>query len=143
MKLNGKITILINQDETTIEIMDDKASVTIVKITLTPEQLSSALSRLARTDCELETFNLDKIGKQMEIKTFEYEHPSTLTLLSVFGPNANIDINDENLAKYAKYLLDKDENNVNWIPDKYFKSQNSFFTKDNIKYFRGIARRWV
>ena len=130
MKLNGKITFLINQDETTIEIMDDNSSISFVKIILTPQQLSNALSRLGRTDCELNVFNLDKVGKKMIIKEFTYELPK----------NIKKD-DDEKLAEYAKYLLNQNE--INWIPDQYFKSQNSFFTKDNINYFRGIARRWI
>ena len=52
MKINGKITILINQEYTRIELRDDDASTTFVEIKLTPEQLSMALSRLAFTPCK-------------------------------------------------------------------------------------------
>lgn len=59
---DARISIFINAEHTTIEVMDNAASVTFLDITLTAEQLSKALSRQAYTNCEAKVFNLDKVG---------------------------------------------------------------------------------
>lgn len=62
MKLtNGKISLLVGQDYTTIELYDSVSCSTFVKVVLTNEQLASALSRLAHTPCkEVEVNGLEK-----------------------------------------------------------------------------------
>jgi hypothetical protein len=137
MKLKGKITILINQDETMIEIRDELSSITFLKITLTPEQLSSALSRLAMTSCKFETRGLELVGKKMEHKSFEFEIPTYITEKY----NINYNMPEEELQKYAQKLLD--EEGEGYIAESYFQSQGSFFSKNGIQYARVIARRWI
>lgn len=127
MKINGKITFLVGQEQTTIELIDDNASTTFAKITLTPEQLSSALSRIAYTECDIEVFGLDKLGKRMEHKKFDFEIPK--------------DIDKKELVKLSQELIDKE--NEGWISDGYFSSQDSFFQKDGKNYARCMVRRWV
>jgi hypothetical protein len=128
MELQGKISVFINREQTDIEVTDESANVTFLRITLTPEQLSAALSRQMRVDCKIRVVGIDKIGKKHENKTIEFEIPSNLL-------NS---LNETELHKTAQSLL-KD----GWVADKYFSSQNSFFKKDGVQYARCTIRRWV
>ena len=67
MKIKGNISILINQEHTTIEIHDADASIKFLSIQLSPEQLSSALSRLSQVPCVIDLRGLDKIGKKITL----------------------------------------------------------------------------
>ena len=132
MKLNGKITILINTTHTTIELIDNDASITFARIVLTPEQLSSALSRLAYTECDMEVFALDNVGKKMEHKKLEFKLPR------LYMSSRDSD----ELANIAQNILDKD--NEGWICSPYFASQDTFFySEEGEPYARCIVRRWV
>jgi len=128
MKLEGRISVLINRDGTTIEVEDENANARFLKITLTPEQLSAALSRQMAVECEIEVRGLEKIGKKHENKRFEFEIPSDLASSR----------NDLELQKLAQSLL-----NDGWIAEGYFSSQDSFFKKDGVQYARCTIRRWV
>jgi hypothetical protein len=127
MKLEGRISLLINRDETTIEVEDENANARFLKITLTPEQLSAALSRQCSVECQIEVRGLEKIGKKHENKYFEFEIPIELASSR----------NENELQNLAQSLL-KD----GWIAEKYFSSQNSFFKKDGVQYARCTIRRW-
>lgn len=129
---DGSITILINQDYATIEIRDDNACTTFVKVTLTPEQLSCALSRLSKTECKVEVFGLDRVGKKHEHKSFEFEVSE-----EVLKGKGNMAYNCA-IAMNAQGLIDE-----GWISDNYYGSQNSYFTKDGKKFARTIIRRYV
>jgi hypothetical protein len=128
MKLEGKITVLISRDETKIMVKDPIANVTFLTVILTPEQLSEALSRQSHTDCEIEVFGLDKIGKKHENKTFEFEIPCELASSK----------HEEELRKIAqRQLVD------GWTAQGYFGSQDSFFKKGDGKcYARCTIRKW-
>lgn len=124
MKIKGSISLLINRDETTIELRDVDASVTFAKVTLTPEQLSTALSRLMYVPCIINISQIDKIGKIHENRSFVFEIPKDLR-------------DDEKLQKIAQGLLTD-----GWVAENYFGSQNSFFQRDG-KYFATVTiRRW-
>ena len=69
---DGRITILVSKEQTRIEIKDNDASITFVRIEITPVQLSQALSRLSFVRCDMEVVGLDKIGKKMENKDFKF-----------------------------------------------------------------------
>lgn len=131
MKLDGKITLLVGSDYTTITIQDALSSLVICEVTLTPEQLSSALSRLANTDCSIEVFpaNAQKWGKKMEVSTLEFELPEHLI-------NSK---RDSPLLKEHAQSVAPD----GWKIDGYFGSQGSFFKKDGTEYARCNMRRWV
>jgi hypothetical protein len=122
MKIKGQISILINREYTTIEVRDDNANTTFAKVTLTPEQLSAALSRQMYVECELDVRGLDRIGKQHENKSFEFE------------------ITEDQLrrkdSKELHSIAQKTISMLNeeWIAEDYFSSQDSTFTK-NGKYF--------
>ena len=129
MKLKGKISILINREYTTIEVEDENANCTFLKINLTPEQLSMALSRQMSIDCELDIIGLDKIGKRHENKKFAFAIPKTIR-----G------------SQYSKTLqtLAQSKLEDGWIADNYFGSQDSFYTgTDNTQYARCTIRRWI
>jgi len=131
MKINGSITVLINKESTTIEIWDVDANLLIADITLDPEQLSMALSRLSNTPCKelkINDFCLDKLGKTMIYKSFEFELPD--------------DTDYSNRVERAEEIIKK-ICPEGWISDNYFDSQNSFFTKNNKQYARCIIRTWV
>ena len=132
MKINGKISILINREFTTIELYDADSSTTFASIRLTSDQLSSALSRIAYTDCSVELNGMDKVGKKMEWKSFEFELPRNY----MSGRD-----NSEELTNIAQSLLDKTKEG--WVSENYFASQNTFFEKDGKPYARCTVRRWV
>lgn len=133
MKLEGKITFLVNQDGTSITIRDKVSGEMICEVTLTPEQLSMALSRLSHTPCEIEVVpaSLDRLGKTMEHKkhTFvvpEEFHDLRRTQKGTFQIYAQTTVPD------------------GWVSDGSFSSQDSFFTnEDGKKCARVIIRRWV
>lgn len=131
MKLiNAKITILINQAYTEIQLHDDASAMTIATVRLTPVELSSALSRLSHTPCQMEiTDTPERIGKKMEHKTMEFEVPS----------KGSFPIDDkEKLIELAEKATPK-----GWHSDNYFGSQSSFFSKGDKHYARVTIRRWV
>jgi hypothetical protein len=128
----GRITILVSEEGTTIEIKDNKASITFCKVTLTPKQLSQALSRLSKTKCEIEVFGLDKIGKTHENETFQFEIPKELRSSTKL----------KELTELCVKSLDELDMSE-WKPDRYFASQNTFMEKDGKTYATAVIRRWV
>lgn len=133
MKLKGRIFIGIGIDSTKIEITDDSSRIRFCEITLTPEQLSAALSRQADTPCILEIKRLELVGKKHEHKSFQFELPKSIDKYS--------DSFKGELWEYGQNLVDKEYNG--WVLDKYFGSQNTFFTLDGKDMVRATARRWV
>lgn len=130
MKLkNAKISILINRDYTTIELIDSDSSTTFATAILTPEQLSSALSRMVYTDCNIEVSELGRVGKKMEHKYLEFP----INAQGIYG-NDRVKIASETSKQFIP---------EGWISDDYYSSQQSFFTKDNQQYARVIIRRYI
>lgn len=127
MKIEGGFSMLINREETTIEIRDKNASITFIRVKLTPEQLSAVLSRQMSVECEVDVYALDKIGKVHENKTMEFEIPESLAS----SKHAN------DLQKLAQSELSD-----GWIAESYFGSQGSFFKKEGKQYARVTIRRW-
>lgn len=128
MKLKGSITILIDEEETTIEIMDELSRITFVEVKLTPQQLSAALSRLCNIDCEIDVMGLDRVGKKHEHDKLEFEITDSLRSSR----------NEKLLQHIAQSKLSD-----GWIAESYFGSKDSFFTKDGKPYARVTIRRWV
>jgi hypothetical protein len=131
MKIEGRISILINREYTTIEIKDDKANTTFVKATLTPDQLSAALSRQVSIECDVEVHGLERVGKKHENKTLEFEIPKNLE-------TSYLKRDEDKLQKIAQSHLSD-----GWIAERYFGFQGSFFTKDGKQYARCTIRRWI
>lgn len=130
MKIKGQITILIDRDQTRIEIYDKDASSLFAEITLTPEELSSALSRLAYTPCVIEVKNFEKVGKKHENRKIEFEIPEGL----------NNSRYETSLVDIAQEILNKE--NEGWIVEGYFRSQDSFFFKNNKWFAICLCKRW-
>lgn len=128
---NAKVTILINQDYTTIKIVDGDASTVITEVTLSPQQLSSVLSRLSSVECmECTTGDLSRIGKQMEHRKFIFEQPWAFR-------RSQTDLECAcNEALFKEGLHE-------WVSDHWYQSQDTFFTKDDVNYVRVTIRRWV
>lgn len=129
---DGRITILVSEEGTTIEIKDNKASTTFCKVTLTPKQFSQALSRLSQTKCEVEVFGLDKIGKKHENETFIFEIPKELRSSTKSKELTELCIKSLNEHDMAE-----------WKPDGYFASQNTFSEKEGKTYANAVIRRWI
>lgn len=127
---NARITILVGSDKTTIELIDMDANITFVKVELTPKQLSEALSRIAHTECDINVFGLDNIGKTMVNKRHEFEIPTGIR----FG-NADF---KETLSELIKETLPD-----GWISDNYFNSQDTFFKRDGKEYAQTTIRQWI
>ncbi len=133
MEINGNISLLVGGDSTTIEISDSDSGITFVRVVLSPEQLSSALSRLAMTETEsCKVYGLQKIGKKQENKSI---------LIPTKEENQYSVKKDKNLDIIIDDYVN--ENFQGWEADHYYNSQNSFQTKDNIVYVKQTIRRWV
>lgn len=127
---NAKLTFLVGQEGTIIEIHDSTSGVTFLRAELTPEQLSSALSRLSRTDIhKLELYSLDIVGKKLETDKLAFEIPSELR-----GSRYADQLHEIALTKLSD----------GWMPDKYYASQNSFYTDSEGRDFARVnIRRYV
>lgn len=132
MKLKkGRITILLNRDGMEINLIDNDSGTQFAVINLNQEQTCAALSRQGYVECDIELGGLEKLGKKLENKQFEFEIPDTLTMMG-----------DDKLNEIC--LSELFNNNMeDWTPDKYYRSQNSFFNKDGKKYARVTIRRWI
>lgn len=124
---NAGITFLVGSDCTRIELYDKVANVQFVKIELTPEQLSMALSRQAYTPCKTEVMNTDVLGKEVEIESLVFEIPYEIASST----------HSDKLHAIATELL-KD----GWVADSYFGSQNTFTQSGGKSYARCTIRRW-
>ena len=130
MKINNpKITFLINQDYTTIELYDSTSASHILEIRLTPIQLNQALSRLGHTECTAEIFNVDKVNKKMEI----LKHIFNIDGIDRYSKGSKEKIVERGLLTCPE----------GWEMDKYFQSQDSFFSDNGRDYARATIRRWV
>ncbi len=123
----GQITFLFDEEGAYLEIKDQLANMTFVRIKLNEKQVCQMLSRLSNTECQkIEVFGLNKVGKEHENKTFEFE----------------LSKHDYMEAKQCALETIKDVCPDGWISDGYFNSRDSFFEKDGKKYARVCIRRW-
>lgn len=138
MKINGDITILVNQDGATIEIKDRDASTTFCKINMTSDEFCQSLSRLGHVKTDVNVYGIDRIGKKHENKSFEFKLPKGFK--RIYGVEKQ-KLQDFNLSNIAQEELDK--LNEGWIAESYFSGQGSFFTKDGEEYASVTIRRWI
>lgn len=133
MKLNkGSATLLANADGfVTLELTDEDAAQTFIKVTFTANQFVSALSRLGNTPCDVEVYAIERIGKKHEHQAWEFEMPQVSEILSRDTAQQTA------ISLATAYCPD------GWTPDLYFNSQGSFFSRDGKNYARTIIRRWV
>jgi len=128
MKLKGRITILVNSNSTTIEIMDESSRTRFVEIQLSPEQLSAALSRESMIECEMEVRGLENIGKKHEVRLVDFEIPKEL---------AKSQYKDELNALLQSKLTD------GWIACDSYTSRGSIYEKNGVFYAIATCRRYV
>lgn len=135
MKLEGRITLLISNEDTYIEIEDENANARFLKIYLTNEELVRILSRQGSVECVLELHEneIKKLGKRHENKDFIFEIPER---------KWDNKMTDDEYASIAQKLLDKE--GEGWIAESYFRSQNSFWKNaDGKQMARCTIRRWL
>lgn len=132
MKIKGRLTILVNGESTTIQISDDNASVRIIEIKITPEELSLLLSRRAELPVQMNVYNLEKVGKTHENMRYMFEIPKEFRSSSKALELTELCI--ESLAK---------ENMSDWTPDSYFGSQDSFRESNGKCFANAVIRRWA
>jgi hypothetical protein len=132
MKLKGLATLLFNSDGLHLTIEDDNSGIDFVEIRFNEKQTCQLLSRLSSVSCDMEIKNIEKVGKKMEISQIEFEVPEKLSYE-----------NEKEVAyeKAKEYCLRNCESG--WIPDDYFGSQGSFFSKEGRYYARCTIRRWI
>jgi len=124
-----------NNEGLTIEIHDPESSHLMVKIALTPEQVTSLFSRLCMLRVPASLGPLDKWGRKMEIMTLEIPFPKYSEV-----SYTRRDIVAANLV--TKHIQQNPELK-GWEPDLFFRSQNSFFRRDEEWFVRDTLRRWV
>lgn len=131
MKLeNGKIDLFVNENGVTLNVYDTPSSIRFLTIKMTSEQFCAALGRLSYAPVlSIEIDGLDKIGKKMEID--ELIFPLDM------GKDRYNDRENKAIEQSKKHIPE------GWVSDDYFRSQNSFFTKDGKDFARVTIRRWV
>lgn len=130
MKIEVSIDIRASYDDKiTINIYDKISGTMFFEAVMTNEQfINATMNRLAHTPITSASLNhIERVGKKLELDTFVFEIPR------------NCD--DE----YAKTNVDILVRAIpgNWVAEKSFSSQNSFFSKDDKYYARTTIRRWV
>ena len=131
MKINAKITLLINQDGLHLTMDDDDAVICFLDVRLTPQQTVEALSRLAHVPCECEVRGLNLVGKKRLSQKLSFE----------FAAGHSYGEERQKLAtSKAKEVCPE-----GWKPDTYFGSQNSFsYNHDTgVTTAHTTAYKWV
>lgn len=130
-EIKARISLLINRDETMIQVVDWDSDITFLEMRLTNEQTCQMLSRLSNVEVDKATIRgLNLIGKKMEIREYEFEIPESLYEYK------NRD------SKKIKEIADCTLSD-GWVADSYFVSKDSFVEKDGKFYAKTIIRRWV
>ncbi len=129
MKLNCKITLLVDKQGARIELHDVPSGLTFFRAEMTAEDFMAALGRLGYAGMEkAEIFNLEKIGKTLLIDKIEFEMPEGVP--------------HKELSKVA-YQLALEQCPAGWEPDSYFNSRDSFFYKNEKQWARATIRKYV
>jgi hypothetical protein len=134
INLKAHIDILARYDpnhesKIVISVYDDLSHQRFLDLEMTPEQfVNAAMNRMAHTEMVSATlFNLERIGKKLETRNFEFELPE-------HNYNNRLEITRETVKKVVP---------DGWTPDMSFSSRESFFTRDKKEYARTTLRRWV
>lgn len=134
-KIDGDVTLLIDEQGARIEVRDKNASLMIVDIKMTARDFMAALGRLGHCLAEIQvTEHPERIGTTMKFDRIEFP-------LSKKAENSrrwSLDkLAHQEAVKYcSKY-------HPGWIPDDYYGGQESYFIeKDGRKWARTIIRKW-
>jgi len=142
-ELDLNLTILGDEKGVHIDIYDSDAGICFLQIKLTPEDfLGLTLGRNAQRQVTGEFHSVHRVGKQLKIDHITFRIPDS------------IDYKERENIAYAAALTHS-ACQQGWIPDKYFGSQNSFFTKQkpfeqqelassrSESWARATVRKWV
>jgi hypothetical protein len=124
---NAQITLLLSDSGMTIEVYDKPSGLPVFNIKIDAEKTLQVLSRYARTYCDMETYNLDKIGKKQRIATL------------YVNLGKNVSWRNKELA--IEKILERCPKP--WVSDMYLDSQDSFMKdeKDNM-WCKTVIRRY-
>lgn len=131
MEYNGNITFLINEEGAELDIQDEISREHVIKIRLTASDLCAIMGRHAYHPCNIEYGNLERVGKKLVVDQLVFE-------VNKWFYNYR---KEEDLAELNE-LADK-ACPEGWIADRYYGSQNSFFTVGEKHYARVTIRKWV
>ena len=127
-KINAKITITAAYtDSIVITVYDNDSATNFLQMVMTREQFVNAtMNRLAHTEVGAAFLeNVERVGKTLELDQL-------VVVIPKYGDRE---------AAAAKIAYEKCPEG--WLPDLYFQSQESFFSKDGKDYARCNIRRWV
>lgn len=137
-KITARFSFLVGSDQTRIEIEDDSSSIRFCQLKLTPQELSKVLSRQADVECEAEVVGLDKVGKIMQNKNFQFEISE-----EQFKNRYKSESISKELQEVAQKALNENAKGEGWIAGSYFGSKGSFIQNDGRFFASTIIRRWV
>lgn len=126
-EFDSNMDLLVGEDKVTITVRDEQSRELIVEIELTPQQFCQLLSRHVHVKCVAQKGNLDRIGKKLVMDELIFEIPEYKDTRE----------EKEIAIKEVEKICPK-----GWIPDLYFNSKGSFFTKDKKRYAKTTVRRW-
>ena len=133
MKTKSRISVAKYKDSVNIMIEDENSSLAFHEIEMSSKDFFKAFINSGVAMGESTTKGLNKIGKQMEHKTFEFEMPLEYPFFERKETAREIVV--ERMGE-----LDVE----GWIPDMEFSNQDSFFRcPDGKEMARTIIRRWV
>lgn len=133
MKINGQISICGGRTtprdgKVKIEVRDADSGTLFCEIAMTDSQfIEAAMGGLAQQECECEVFNLERVGKKMEMDTLTFEMPK-------------VEYDERDFAANTAAVAACP---AGWVPDLYFGSQTSFFRDGEKQMARTTIRRWV
>lgn len=130
--IEGKITISrpmgYDNDYVSLTVQDESSRAEFLEVRISLVDFTKAITGQGHMPVRFTTKGLDVIGKTKEQKELVFS----------MGEDG-ITKNDKDIAEYhAQSYADE-----GWIASNYFGSQNSFFTKDGIRYARTTQFRYV
>lgn len=133
-EITVQITISATYDDLIrIDVHDKASSSAFLHLEMTREQfINATMNRLGNTDVKYASIrNLEILGKKLEMGSFEFELPDTISTYKDGHKKLIIELAKEKCPD-------------GWLPDLSFSSQGSFFYNDAGKQCaRTLMRRWV
>ena len=129
LNLDGKIRLSFDRYEgMKIEIVDNNSRKVFVSASIASENVSAAMSGMARIPCQFNALNTDKVGKFCFNCVLEFKVP----------PSETKDANRKVLALQQAIKICPE----GWIPDKHYGSKDSFFVRNGVEWARTVIRHY-
>src|ERR1700761_2134027 len=77
VELNGRITLLVGREGANLTIKDENSNIDVLEIQLSPQDFMRLLGREAYLPCKIRYGQLDRVGKQMQMRSHTFEMPDT------------------------------------------------------------------